>query len=66
LLPVAGGALGLRLMDAATDAQLRRQVPDLDLPGFDPGPMSLRQVSGLLLRSSFLWVGLYLLVKLLD
>ncbi|HZH08618.1 MAG TPA: hypothetical protein VEY69_18265, partial [Lautropia sp.] len=66
LLPVAGGALGLRLMDAATDAQLRRQAPDLDLPGFDPEATSLRQVSGLLVRSSFLWAGLYLLVKLLD
>jgi adenosylcobinamide-phosphate synthase len=65
LLPAAGGALGLRLTDAAVDAQLRTQAPDLDLPGAEPQAASLRPVAGLLLRSGVVWVGLYLLVILL-
>jgi adenosylcobinamide-phosphate synthase len=66
LLPVAGGALGLRLTDAAVDSVLRAHAPDLDLPEADSQPLSLQPVVGLLMRSSVLWVGLYLLVKVLD
>ena len=66
LLPVAGGALGCRLTDAGVDAQLRMHALDLDLPGFDQEASSLRGVSGLLLRSGVVWVGIYLLANLLD
>lgn len=66
LLPVAGGALGLRLADAGVDEQLRRQAPDLDLPGVDPEASSLRPVAGLLMRSGVVWIGVYLLAQLLD
>ena len=66
LLPVAGGALGLRLTDAAVDAVLRMHAPDLDLTEADAEPSSLRPAADLLLRSSVLWVSLYLLVKVLD
>jgi hypothetical protein len=65
-LPVASGALGLRLTDAALEARLRIQAPELDFPAADPEPPSLRPVAGLLVRSSVIWVGLYLLVKVLG
>jgi hypothetical protein len=65
-LPVAGGALGLRLADDAVDEHLRAQAPDLDLPGKEPQASSLRSVSGLLLRSGVVIIGAYLLVALLD
>lgn len=66
LLPVAGGALGLRLTDDGVDAQLRRHVPDLDLPGAEPEASSLRPVAGLLLRSGVIGIGIYVLVNLLG
>lgn len=66
LLPVASGALGLRLADAGVDASLRAHAPDLDLPGDEPEASSLRSVSGLLLRSGTVLLGIYLLVKLLG
>jgi adenosylcobinamide-phosphate synthase len=66
LLPVTGGALGFRLTDAGVDAQLRVQAPDLDLPGVEREASSLRPVSGLLLRSAVVWVGIYLLMILLS
>ncbi len=65
LLPVAGGALGLRLADAGVDDHLRRQAPDLDLPGGEPEAASLRPVSGLLLRAGVVAAGAWLLVVLL-
>ena len=66
LLPIAGGALGLRLADAGVDDHLRRQAPDLDHPGAEPDAASLRPVSGLLLRSGVVAAGAWLLVLLLD
>ena len=66
LLPAAGGALGLRLTDAGVDEVLRRQAPDLDLPGVDPEVSSLRPVAGLLMRSGVVWIGIYLLAKMLG
>jgi adenosylcobinamide-phosphate synthase len=66
LLPVAGGALGLRLADAGVDDHLRTQVPDLDLPGAEPEAASLRPVSGLLLRSGVVAAGAWLFAVLLD
>ena len=66
LLPVAGGALGLRLADAGVDHHLRSLAPDLDLPGADPDPASLRSISGLLLRSAVVAAGAWLLVVLLS
>ena len=66
LLPVAGGALGLRLADAGVDDHLRTHAPDLDLPGAEPEGASLRSVSGLLLRSGVVALGAYLLIVLLD
>ena len=65
LLPVAGGALGLRLTDAGVDDHLRTQAPDLDLPGGEPEAASLRPVSGLLLRSGVVAAGAWLLAVLL-
>ena len=65
LLPVAGGALGLRLADSGVDDYLRTHAPDLDLPGAEPEGASLRSVSGLLLRSGFIALGAYLLIVLL-
>ena len=66
LLPVAGGALGLRLADAGVDAHLRTHAPDLDLPGAEPEGSSLRSVSNLLLRSGVVAACTWLLVILLD
>jgi adenosylcobinamide-phosphate synthase len=66
LLPVAGGALGLRLADAGVDHHLRTHAPDLDLPGAEPEPGSLRSISGLLLRSAVVAAGAWLLGVLLG
>jgi membrane protein required for beta-lactamase induction len=66
LLPVAGGALGLRLADAGVDHHLRTHAPDLDLPGVEPDPASLRSISGLLLRSAVVATGAWLLGVLLG
>jgi adenosylcobinamide-phosphate synthase len=66
LLPVAGGAMGLRLADEAVDAELSLRVPDLDLPGVEPDASSMRPLAGLLVRSGVVWTGIYLLAKLLD
>lgn len=66
LLPAAGGALGLRLTDDGIDAQLRAGVPDLDLPAIEPEAGSLRDLAGLLFRSSVIWTGIYLLLQLIG
>ncbi len=66
LLPVAGASLGLAIADAQTVATLRHAAPDIELAETEPEAGAMQPAAALLVRTTVVLLGLYVLILVLD